>query len=122
MNQNVSGSLLAQYTAGDALANTVYTPPSNLRVEITRVVICNTTGGAGAASLFHDDDGTTYNNTTALMFAENVAANSRVELFTQGPNGGIHVSKNGTIGFTDSLAGGLTISIYGISQIITERM
>ncbi len=122
MNQNVSGSLLAQYTAADANANTVYTAPSNLRVEITRVVICNTTAGAGAASFFHDDDGTTYNNSTALMFGENVAANSRVELFTQGPNGGFHVSKGGTIGFTDSLAGGLTISIYGITQNTAERL
>lgn len=116
MNFNASGQLLAQYTASDALANQVF-QAANLRAEITRVVICNTSAGAVAASLFHDDaGGSTFNNTTALLFAKNVPANDYIEITTEGANGGLHIKRGGQLGFTDASSGGLTISIYGLTQ------
>lgn len=117
MNINASGSLLAQYSASDALANTVFTAPSSLQVEVTRIIICNTSALAVAASLFHDDTGSAaLNGTNALLFAKSVQANDYLDIRIEGVNGGLHVKKGGRIGFTDASSGDLTISIYGITQ------
>lgn len=117
MTFNANGQLLAQYTASDALANLVLSSDANLRTEITRVVICNTSASPVAASLFHDDaGGSTFNTTTALLFAKSIPANDYLDIRTEGANGGLHLSKGGQIGFTDASSGDLTISIYGITQ------
>lgn len=116
MELNASGTLLAQYTAGDSAANSVLVSDDNLQMEVTRIIICNTSASPVAASLFQDNTGTTYATTTALMYAKPVPANDYLDIFTSGPNGGIHLGKGGSIGFTDASSGDLTISIYGISQ------
>lgn len=117
MNNNASGSLLAQYSAADALANVVFTAPASLQVEVTRVIICNTSASPVAASLFHDDTGGAGLGTAnALLFAKAIPANDYLDLRIEGVNGGLHVSKGGRLGFTDASSGDLTISIYGITQ------
>ena len=78
---NASGSLLAQYTASDALANEVLAASADLRLEVTRIVICNTSGAGVAASLFHDDSGTsTFGTGTALLYAKQVPANDYLQI------------------------------------------
>lgn len=122
MNYNASASLLAQYTAADALANEVFKASDSLQAEITRIVICNTGAGSANASIFHDDSGSSsFVAGTALLFAVPVTNGAApLEIYTQGPNGGFHIAKGGQIGFTDSSSGDLTISIYGMTQTAFE--
>jgi hypothetical protein len=117
MELNASGLLLAQYTAPDAAANSVLVADPSLQIEVTRIIITNTSASPVAASLFQDDSGgASFTTATALMFGKSVPANDYIEIFTQGPNGGIHLKKGGAIGFTDASSGDLTIHIYGMSQ------
>jgi hypothetical protein len=117
MELNASGSLLAQYQAADASAASVLSADASLQIEVTRIIIANTSASGVAASLFQDDSGSaSFTTATALMYAKSVPANDYLEFLTQGPNGGIHLRKGGSIGFTDASSGDLTISIYGISQ------
>lgn len=118
MELNASGSLLAQYTALDAAANSVLVADASLQIEVTRIIICNTSAAPVAASLFQHDSGVSYTVNTALMYGKTVPANDYIEVFTSGPNGGIHLGKGGSIGFTDASSGDLTISIYGMSQAV----
>lgn len=121
MENNASATLLAQYTASDALANTVFTA-AGVQVEVTRVVVCNTSASPVAFSIFHDNTGSaTHDATTALYFGKSLAANDSFTLEITGPNGGIHIKSGGTIGFTDASSGDLTLSLYGISQSIAGR-
>lgn len=119
MELNASGTLLAQHSATTALAELAFQANAQLNVEVTKIVICNTTAGAIAASLFHDDTGS--NNFvagTALLFAKNIPANDYLILDTNGPNNGFHLAKGAQIGITDPSSGGLTFSIYGITQVV----
>lgn len=121
MENNASATLLAQYTAADAVANTVYTA-QGLQAEITRVIVCNTSASPVAFSLFHDNSGSvTHDATTALYFGKSVAANDSFTLEITGPNGGIHIKSGGTIGFADDSGGDLTLSLYGITQLTAGR-
>ena len=87
--------------------------------EITRVVVCNTTGGAVSASLYHDDDGGTFDATTALMEAKSIPANDYLEI-TSFPGTGIVVRKDGQIGVKTSSGSALTFTLYGITANIGQ--
>ncbi len=119
MENNASAALLAQYQASGAGAALLFQAHPELGVEITRIVICNTTASPVSFSLFHDDSGSsTFDATTALVFAKPLAANDFVTVFhTEGPNGGLHLSKGAQLGFTDPSSGDLTVSVYGITQV-----
>lgn len=116
MNLNASGSLLSQYTAVDALSNTVLQAAADLQVEVTRIVICNTSAAPVACDLYHDDVGAGYTVGNALLYGKSIPANEFLMITTEGPNGGLHVRKGGAIGFKDASSGDLTISIYGITN------
>lgn len=118
MRNNASGALLAQYVAADALANEAFKASDSLQVEITRIVVCNTGAGSANFSLFHDDTGSSsFVTGTALYYAVPVSnAAAPLEIFTEGPNGGIHMAKGAQLGVTDSSSGDLTVSIYGLTQ------
>lgn len=118
MELNASGSLLAQYTAAGTAAATVITASATLGLELTKIVICNTTGSAAAASLFHDNSGAgTFDATTALLFGKVIPANDSIIFETNGPNGGFHIGKAGKIGAADSGSGSLTFTFYGITPV-----
>ena len=105
-----SGFQVAQSRPSGTSAVSVFT--ATMPTEITRVVVCNTTGGAVSASLYHDDDGSTFDATTALMEAASIAANDRIEIAMR-VGSGIMVRKDGQIGVKTSSANALTFTLYG---------
>ena len=67
---------LAQIRPANTTAVSAYSPAANVRTEIKRIVICNTTGSAVTFQLFLDDNGTIYDQTTALFYDVSLAADS----------------------------------------------
>jgi hypothetical protein len=114
-----AGSLLAQTRPSGTSAALAYT--ATLHTEITRVVICNTTGAAADASLFHDDSGTTYNQTTALLYGTAIAAYSTLTIDSH-VGSGFMVKPSGKIAVQTSVGSALTFSFYGITEDISTRV
>ena len=107
-----SGSQLAQTRPANTSTATAYT--AKKQTEVTRFVICNTTGTASTFSLYHDDDGSTYDQTTALVYSASIAANTTQFIDFFGAGSGIFVTANGTIGIQSGTSSALTFSIYGV--------
>ena len=111
MASNNFGQQLGQLAPADTNAASLYAPPSAYRVLITQITICNTTGTAADYSIFHDETGTTYDATTALTFAESLAANTSIylvglEIWLDGANAG-------NIGVQSGTNDALTFTCYG---------
>ena len=109
------GSQLAQIRPGVTTAVTAFSADQQGH-EITRLVICNTTGSPVNASIFHDDDGTVYDQTTALEYATPIAANASLTLLARAEGGGIKISRGGALGVQSSTADALTFTLYGITE------
>lgn len=108
---NVSAFQLFQTRPSGTSAAVIFT--ASQRTELTRIVVCNTTGTDATFKLFHDDDGTTVDESTALYYNVSVAANKSEVIVSPSIDGGITVSKDGTIGFATGTANALTITGYG---------
>lgn len=80
----------------------------NHPVEVTHIVIANTTGSPADASLYHDDDGKTYSQATALLYGKAVSAND--VLTWELP---IRVRAGGSLGIQTDTGSALTFSFYG---------
>lgn len=87
-----------------------------MRTEVTRIIVCNTTGSAASYSIYHDDDGSTFDQTTALFYAVSLAANSTDVIDFGGAGGGVMVSKTGQIAVQTGTGSALTFSLYGITE------
>jgi hypothetical protein len=70
------GTILAQSRPTDTNATSIYSPGAGEKAKITRVVVCETSGGAMTFSIFLDNDGTTYDQTTALYYGTALSANT----------------------------------------------
>ena len=114
-----SGSLLAQSRPAGTTAVTAFA--ASMRTEITRIVVCNTTGSAAAFSIYHDDDGTTFDETTALYFGQTLAANTSVVVEAAAVGGGVTVADGGAIGIKTGTGSALTFSISGVTQMTPTR-
>ena len=111
----VSGALLAQARPGGTSAVEAYVAPAAQRVEVTRIVVANTTGSAVAMSLFHDDaGGDTFTAATALYFAKSVPANDSIVIAADAVGTGFPLSAGGQIGIQTATADALTFSVYGV--------
>lgn len=108
---NVAASQLFQTRPAGTSAAVIFT--ASQRTELTRIAVCNTTGTAATFRLFHDDDGTTVDQTTALYYDVSVAANATQVILAETIDGGITISKDGTIGFATGTGSALTITGYG---------
>jgi hypothetical protein len=115
-----SGSQLAQSRPGGTTAVSVYT--ASIRTEISRIIVCNTTGTAAALSIYHDDDGSTFDATTALYEGVSLAANATMEIKSEGIGSGLMVSKDGQIGVKTGTASALTFTLYGTTANIAEKL
>lgn len=95
---------------------------SGVNVEITRILVCNTTGSTATFSLYHATGGsTTYDNTNILYQQQSVNAGATFVIEAQAPGTGIAVGRNDNIGIQASVADALTVSVYGASSRTTER-
>ena len=117
---NAQGALLAQVRP--SVTSAVLGFAAQLRTEITLIVISNTTASAVNFSLYHDDNGTTYDQTTALYYAVQVAANSTELIQIASPNAGILLSSGGNLGVQSSTANALNFSIYGVTNRIYSNV
>ncbi len=111
---NAQGSLLAQVRPSGTSAVTGFTA-ENLLTELTLIVICNTTGSAANFSIFHDDDGTTFDQSTALVYAKSLAANTYEVVRIASPSSGIMIQPGGSVGVQSGTGNALTFSIYGLT-------
>ena len=112
---NAPGSQLAQSRPSGTTAVTAYTN-ANVRTEISRIYIANTTGSSAAFSLYHDDDGTTYSEATAIAFSAPIAANTVVSFGFEAVGGGITVAPGGSLGVKTGTANAITFTVYGVTQ------
>jgi|TARA_R110000824_G_scaffold14736_1_gene62532 hypothetical protein len=108
------GAQLAQVRPANTNAATVYT--SGRSVEITKIILCETSGSSCTFRIFHDNDGTTYDQTTALYYDVALAANTTLVISTEVLGAGLSVYKTGAIGFRTSVANTPTITIYGVME------
>ena len=102
-------SQLAQSRPSGTTAENLFTATD--KTDITRIVICNTTGATAKYSIYHDDDGSTFDESTALYFEVDLAANSSIELadFVRY----LTLPKDAQIGVKTSVASALTFTLYG---------
>ncbi len=110
------GKLLGQARPANTTAVTIYSPPVNVWTEITKVIICNTSGSSAKFRLFLDDDGTTYDQTTALYYDAVVAADDTIEVPSQGNNGFFMNIAAGNLAVRTDTNNALTFSVFGIEN------
>ena len=75
MSAETRPKVLAQLRPADTNAASLYSPPNNATVELTKLVICNQTGSSVTFRVFLDDDGTTYDQNTAMFYDQPLSAN-----------------------------------------------
>ena len=101
---------LAQNRINSTTATSIYSPRTGVVGIITKIVLCNVSGGATDFYLYHDDDGTTYDESTALAW--NVALATDIETSRDYPEG-LGVAYGGNLAFKTDTANSVTITIYG---------
>lgn len=114
---NVSGFQIAQARPGTS-PTSVFT--ASIATEITKIVICNTTGAAANATLYHDDNGSTFDQTTALLYAKSIPANDYLIIDAQAGSGGVSVQKNGQLAVQSGTSNALTFTFYGRTANLAE--
>ena len=114
MNNLAPGSQLAQVRPSGTTAETALTT-ANLRQEVTRVMIANSTGSPVIGKIYHDDDGGTFDAST-LIYSKSIPANDTKEVEAQVQGGGITKGEAGTLGVESATGDALTFTFYGVSQ------
>jgi hypothetical protein len=114
-----SGSQLAQVRPTSTSAESAYT--AEIQTEISRIVICNTTGTAASFSLYHDDDGSTFNDDTAIYESKSVPANDSIDIKSESVGGGLMVQIGGQVGIKSGTANALNFTIYGTTAHLASN-
>lgn len=103
------GTILAQSRPADANAVSVYSPPTSIKTEITRILVCNTTANTPSFRIFLDNDGTTYDQSTALYYDKAMAANDTTII-----EGSLWMTNSaGNLAVRTSAANELTFTVFG---------
>ncbi|MEJ2116427.1 MAG: hypothetical protein P8Y36_00420 [Alphaproteobacteria bacterium] len=113
---NAQGSRLAVVRPDSTSAVTAFT--ASLPTEVTRVFVCNTSGGARTFRMLHGESGDSFDEENALFWDVAVAANTTYEVFSDAPNAGVSMRESDIIGVRSDAADGLTFSIYGVTTSI----
>ena len=92
------------------------------RIEVTQIVVCNTSGVAVAFRLTHDVDGSTSTVGTALYWDKTVPLQDSFVWQAQHPSGGIMVGKNGSLRFAASSPGVVTCTVYGVVEASQDQI
>lgn len=118
-----ASTLLAQARPSGTSAVVGLTAPATQKVEITRIVVTNTTGTAANASLFHDDaGGSTFDQTTAVhAYAKSVGANDSLVIEASSIGTGITLSAGGQLGIQTGTSNALTFCVYGVVESRAPR-
>ena len=104
--------LLAQAEAPTTAA-TLFT--ASIETELTRVVLCNTSGVARTFRMFHDDTGAAaFTAANALYYDRALAIAETLLIDAQSEDVGFQIARGGRVAFEASDTG-VTVSIYGIT-------
>ena len=104
----MTGAILAQVRPADTNAVSAYSTPKGTRAEITRVLVCNTTGNTPSFRIFLDNDGSTYDQTTALYYDKAMSANDTTTI-----EGSWWIDDSGNLAVRTSAGNELTFTVFG---------
>lgn len=111
--------LVAQVAPAVMTMNEIFSAVGNPRVEITCIVVANTTGTAATFSLCHDYDANgspSFGKGNALWWDKSVPANDSFVWEANFGGGGIPVGKVGSLGLQVGTADALAVTIYGVQN------
>jgi len=120
-SNHAQGELLAQVNPSVTSAGGLFVT-QELRVEVTLILVVNRNAGAQLCSIYHDDDGTTYSAATEILRRSIPAGVSEIVFQAQHPGSGIMMLPGGSLGAQVAAANDLTISVYGITETLAERV
>ena len=103
---------LAQSRPANTSAATLFSQNYDDPVEIETLHICNVTASAVDVSVFHDKDGTTFDQTTAIVYQYNLAANDWMSIDDIIGEW----SYLGSIGIQVGTANAATFTLYGTAK------
>ncbi len=89
--------------------------------EVTRVVVCNVSGGAATYRLHHDANGAVYDATNAVRWDVSVPVGEFSDFVAESEGAGLQMEAGDSIGGQISAANALTISIYGVTERVAEE-
>lgn len=107
----LAGVQLAQSRPSGTSAESFISSLDKSKFIVYTIIITNTTGSAANASLFHDANGTTYDQTTALLYAKQIAANDYLVLNLRD---GVFMEDGSNIGIQTGTGSALTFTAYGV--------
>ena len=113
-----AGTLLGQLRPANTSNATQLT--AAIGMEVTRIVVCNVSGGAATFRLFHDQAGTTYDQSNALRYDKNVPTGDAIEIVGDSMGAGIQLENGDSIGVRSSVANALTFTAYGVTERLAE--
>ena len=90
------------------------------RIEVVRLLICNTTGSAVTYRVFLDIDAAgsaSYGTANALWYDVSLAANSTADILAQHQSGGIPLGRAGALGVQAGTANALTVTAFTVSEV-----
>lgn len=110
-------SQLAQRRNAGTSPELIYTAPSDLAVELTRIIVCNLTAGQRDFSLFLDQSGSgTYDQTTALYYEFDLAAHETLTIEVAAVGGGIIMERGAQLAFQVGTANGVNVTVFGVPE------
>ena len=115
--------LLAHVRPSTTAAVEAYAAPDGQAVEITRIVVTNTTNSIAHASMWHDDAGSsTFTADTASHLSNTpIPKDGSTVIEARAIGTGIVLSPGGQIGVKTFTADALTFSFYGILESRAQR-
>lgn len=119
MNGAAEGSRIFTTRPGDTNTATVFT--ATLLTELTRLLVCNTTGGAVTFRLYHIPAGELVDLDYAVWYDKSVAANDTFTFGGDTNNGGIHLEEGDMIAVRSSSADALVFHGYGVTANIAPK-
>ena len=113
MNGYAPGNLLGQARLSNTDAAVLYT--AVVRTEITRLIVANVTSSAASFRLHHDQGGSTFDESNALIYDFEIAANGFFDsLQSYNTGNGITLVPTDTLGIRSGTGNALTFSVYGV--------
>lgn len=93
----------------------------NFPIEVTAIAVTNVTGSAADFSLFHTESGSpVYDETSALYFQKEVAANDTLWIRAESVGAGIGLRKDQILGFQAHTGNALNVTVYGVAASIAN--
>ena len=114
-----AGALLGQSRPANTSNATLFL--AQIGVEITRIVVCNTSGSAATFRLFHDQGGETFDQSNALRYDVSLAGGEFAEVIGGSQGAGLQMEVGDAIGVRSSVNDALTFTAYGVTERLAER-